>query len=404
MKLLVFNAGSTSIKFAVFNLTAGTASRLASGTLAPPRGAGCIHLQYGDTRFERDTRGTDIRGAVREILALLRETVLQNDAVDMIAHRLVCGDAEQSTARVDQALLARLESCATLAPLHQKVEIELIRAASAELGKGLPAFAAFDSHFFRELPEAARTYALPAELRTTFGIRRVGYHGFAHRSMLAAYEAAVKSTRRGRRIVSFQLGGGASVAAIRDGRPLDTSMGYTPLEGLVMGTRCGDLDPGAIFACLGRGMGPDALHALLETRSGLLGLSGTSADARTVLHEAARGQRDSQLAIEVYCERARKYLGAYLAVLKGADAVLFGGGIGEHQAEIRERICAGFQWCGLELDASANLCASDLPRRISTRGSRIQVFVTPVDEEAAIAQDLLQHANSRATEEETAHG
>jgi acetate kinase len=404
MNLLVFNAGSTSIKFAVFHLAAGTVARVGSGVLAPLRGVGRIRMRHGCTQFERDYRGTEIREAVREILALLRETVFQTHPVAMVAHRLVCGDAEQSTARVDRTLMARLESGATLAPLHQKVEIEVIGAASAALGEGTPAFAAFDSHFFRELPEAARTYALPAELRTGLGIHKAGYHGFAHRSMLAAYRAAAKSSGRGGRVISFQLGGGASVAATCDGRPLDTSMGYTPLEGLVMGTRCGDVDPGAIFACLDQGMGAEALHTLLETRSGLLGLSGSSADVCTLLHEAAQGRHESQLAIDVYCTRARKYLGAYLALLKGADAVLFGGGIGEHQPEIRERICAGFEWCGLELDASANLCASDLPRRISARGSSIQAFATPVDEEAVIAQDLLQHAYSRVMEEETAHG
>lgn len=404
MSLLVFNAGSTSIKFAVFVRAAAGPVAVARGELAPLQGEGRIVLRHDGVETQRARGSGGVAAAVNEILALLGESVLRGAPPEAVAHRVVSGDpAAGPLAAVDEALLRRLEAHAAQAPLHEGVEITVMRAAAAALGD-VPAWAAFDSAFFADMPEVAKRYAIPAQLSEGLGIRRLGYHGLAHRSMLDGYSAAARRPLAGSRILSFQLGGGASMAASADGRPRDTSMGYTPLEGLVMATRCGDIDAGAVFACLAGGLGAAELHEILERRSGLLGLSGLSPDPGVLLQEAADGHAGARLAIELYCQRARKYLGAGLATLGGADAVLFGGGVGEHLPEIRERICAGFGWCGLELDPGANLCDSPLPRRISTQASRIAVFVVPVDEAAVIARDLMHCSNSRAAGHGALHG
>ncbi|MBL6750240.1 MAG: acetate/propionate family kinase [Nevskia sp.] len=395
MSLLVFNAGSTSLKFAVFDTAGAVPAAVARGGIAPLNKDAVLRLQLGAGQTRQALPVDGMQAAVRECLALLQDTPLRQSPATAVAHRIVCGEPGMGDiARVDEDLLKSIQKLAVLAPLHQKAEIDVVRAVGATLGGEVPAYAAFDTGFFRDLPAVASTYALPAELRERFGIRRSGFHGFAHRSMLDGYCAAAGVAAGDTRVISFQLGGGCSAAAVLAGRPLDTSMGYTPLEGLVMDTRSGDLDAGIVFECLRHGIPAHELYETLERRSGLLGLSGIAADLRTLQAEAGRGNAAARLAVDVYCHRARKYLGAYLAVLGGADAVLFGGGVGEHQPEIRARICAGLQWCGLELDAGANAQAASLTRRISTAQSRIAVYVVPVDEEAVIAREVLRFSRA----------
>ena len=393
MSLVVFNVGSTSLKFAVFRCGDARPVELARGGVAPIGPEAVLRLRDGASELRKrlPLPVRDIRQAVQQSLALMSNTVLREHPVSKVAHRIVFGDPALGEIQpIDDRLLSRIRSSSSLAPLHQLAEIEAIEAAGSILGRRLPAFAAFDTGFYRDLPPAARTYALPAELSSRLGIRRSGFHGFAHRSMLEGYYAAAGAAASAARIVSFQLGGGCSATAIQSGRPVDTSMGYTPLEGLVMDTRCGDLDPGVIFECLRNGISAETLYDTLERGSGLLGLSGLSADLQYLLPEAERGHQAAALAVEVYCHRARKYLGAYLAVLGGADAVVFGGGVGEHQPVIRERICAGMEWCGLELEPAANRQPTLGGRRISKPGSRVAAYVIPVYEEAVIARHVLQ--------------
>lgn len=395
MSLLVLNAGSTSIKFAVFDPGDGAPEPVARGGVAPLNQHAVVQLQYGDTRTQRAYPVTGIRSAVQLVFDSLARDVFKIFSPRLLAHRVVYGDAGSGDiAPIDEALLAGMRGLSALAPLHQQAELEVIQAAADVFGQNLPAFAAFDTGFFSDLPARSYSYALPAELRLGHGIRRRGFHGLAHRSMLEAWCREAATSPIGRRVISFQLGGGCSVAAIRDGKPVDTSMGYTPLEGLVMDTRCGDLDPGAIFACLRSGMTAEQLHDLLEQRSGLLGLSGIASDMHTLLERARTGDAAAELAVDVYCHRARKYLGAYLAVLGGADAILFGGGVGEHQSGIRARICAGMEWCGISLDPDANRLASSRPGRISAPRSRIAVHAVPVDEEAVIAHEVFRFLHS----------
>jgi acetate kinase len=247
----------------------------------------------------------------------------------------------------------------------------------------------FDTAFHAEMPEHAYRYAIPHELAVKHGIRRYGFHGLAYRSVLARYAELVGTPIDRATLVALHLGNGCSAAAIKGGRSVDTSMGLTPLEGLVMGTRSGDVDPALVGHLARTEQVPvEQVERWLNERAGLLGLSGRSQDMRDLLAREREDPR-ARLAVDVFCYRARKYLGAYLAVLGGADAVVFSGGIGEHAPEVRARICAGMDWIGLALDPARNAAARDGEGRLSPDGARLPVFVIPADEERVIAQDTM---------------
>lgn len=391
MSLLVFNAGSTSLKFALFDRAGDSARCLARGQVAPLHGRCTLRLRQEQAESIDTVEIHGVGAAARAVLAALQRVVLPAHPVTQLAHRVVYGTPGMGElAPIDERLLERLSRLGPLAPLHLQAELDVIRAVAQALGRDIPAVAAFDTGYFATLPDAASRYAIPRELADRLHIRRAGFHGFAHRSMFDTWCAAAHARPEASRVVTFQLGGGCSAAAIADGKPIDTSMGYTPLEGLVMDTRCGDIDAGVVFECLRSGISAEGLYETLERNSGLLGLSELSSNMRTLLEAARGGHAGARLAVDVYCHRARKYLGAYLAVLGGADAVVFGGGVGEHQPQIRERICAGMDWCGLRLDPALNAATLPGPWRISHPRARTAVWVVPVDEELVIARLLGQ--------------
>jgi acetate kinase len=302
---------------------------------------------------------------------------------DAVIHRFVHGGALfDRTCELDAAAEVALRSLAALAPLHLPRSLTWLSAARARW-PAAQTLAAFDTAFFHRLPAVAATYALPAELTRTHGLRRYGFHGLAHQSMWRALCQARPETHRA---ITFQLGSGCSVAAIRDGAPLETSMGFTPMEGLVMATRAGDVDAGILLHLLATtSMSPGDLEQMLNERSGLRGLCG-DADMQALL---ARQDGEAELAVAIFCHRARKYLGAYLAVTGGADAIVFGGGVGENAAKVRARICAGFDWCGLRLESAANERRDPAPHRISAADSAIEAWVVPVDEQAVLAAEAI---------------
>jgi acetate kinase len=288
-------------------------------------------------------RLTSFRSQNRQDLHLEQEAVpeqalAQLGKPDLCAHRVVHG-GEKLTAptRIDAAVEDEIARLAPLAPLHNPAALHWIKVAREVFG--VPQVAVFDTAFFAQLPAAAATYALPRELCAQWGIRRFGFHGLAHQAMWRAWCKLRPELPDGGRVITLQLGSGCSAAAIDRGRPLDTSMGFSPLEGLMMATRAGDLDPGLLLQ-LGAQMN---LEPILNHQSGLAGLAGHGGDMRAIL---AANDDASRLAIDVYCHRVRKYIGAYLAVLGGADGIVFGGGVGEHASLIRERITSGFDWAG----------------------------------------------------------
>jgi acetate kinase len=388
MKVLALNCGSSSIKFQLLALGEGDPGRaLARGIVERIGDGASLRFEAAaGAPLSATERVPDHAAGIRRVVDWLGATSGRPEAV---GHRIVHGGARfTAPARVDEAVVAEIEKLSPLAPLHNTPGLAGIRAARALL-PAVPMVVAFDTAFHATLPEHARTYAIPSTLAERHGIRRYGFHGLSYRSVVARYAAIARTAIASTRLVVLHLGNGASAAAIAGGRSVDTSMGFTPLEGLVMGTRSGDLDP-AVVAHLARaeGVSADVVDGWLNERSGLLGLSGRSRDVRDLLGAEPTDAR-ARLALDVFCHRARKYVGAYLAVLGGADALIFTGGIGEHSPEIRARICRGFEWAGLTLDDTRNAGARADETRISRADAGLAAWVIPTDEERVIAEDTV---------------
>ena len=387
MTVLVLNAGSSSLKVRLYEIDGGSSRSLARGVFERIGGRGTATLAVEGGPSQRRTVGVaDHADATRRALEWIRS--LDVPAVDAVGHRVVHGGTRfTAPVRVDDEVVREIEALEDLAPLHNRPALEAIRGCREGFGPGLPMVAVFDTAFHAGLAPEARDYAIPPELARAHGIRRYGFHGLSYRSVLARYSELTGTPVERATIVALHLGAGASAAAIRAGRPVDTSMGFTPLEGLVMGTRAGDLDP-AVVAYLARAerTSPEEVVRWLNERSGLLGVSGRSADVRDLLD--ARDPR-ARLAVRMFCYRARKYVGAYLAALGGADAVVFTGGIGEHVAEVRAEICRGMDWCGLVIDEGRNRATVGTEGRISADHARIAALVIPSDEEGVIASDTV---------------
>jgi acetate kinase len=286
-----------------------------------------------------------------------------------------------------------IEDCIDLAPLHNPANIKGILAAREVFGTGLPQVAVFDTAFHQTLPDYAYLYALPYQYYRRHRIRRYGFHGTSHRYVAYRYRQLLGLKRESTNVISLHLGNGCSAAAIRQGDSIDTSMGLTPLEGLVMGTRSGDIDPAIVdFIAAKEGLSAREVETLLNKQSGLMGISGLTNDMRELLDEAhENNDRRAILAIEIFCYRARKYIGAYLAAMGGADALIFTGGIGENSVEVRSKICQGLEWMGLRLHEGANqLQTAGREGEISEPGSRLKAFVIPTDEELLIARDTVR--------------
>jgi len=317
--------------------------------------------------------------------------------VHAVGHRVVHGGERFThSVLITDDVVRGIEDCIDLAPLHNPANIKGIVAAREVFGAGLPQAAVFDTAFHQTLPEHAYLYALPYQFYRRHRVRRYGFHGTSHRYVAYRYRQLRGIARDETNVITLHLGNGCSVALIRGGNSVDTSMGLTPLEGLVMGTRSGDIDPAIVdFIAAKEGLTAREIESLLNKQSGLLGISGLTNDMRELLDETREsGDRRARLAIDIFCYRARKYIGSYLAAGGGTDAVVFTGGIGENSPEIRARICDGLQWMGLELDDARN--AEHIGAReglISRDGARLAAYVIPTDEELLIARDTVRCVN-----------
>ena len=314
--------------------------------------------------------------------------------IHAVGHRVVHG-AEQFTKStiITDAVIRGIEDCIDLAPLHNPANLKGINAARELLGAGIPAVVVFDTSFHSTMPETSFLYAIPYQLYRRHRIRRYGFHGTSHRYVAYRYRQLLGTKREDVNIVTVHLGNGCSAALIRGGNSIDTSMGFTPLEGLMMGTRSGDMDPAIVdFIAAKEGLTAQEVEMLLNKQSGLLGVSGLTNDMRELLdEERENNDRRARLAIEIFCYRTRKYIGSYLAASGGADAIIFTGGIGENSAEIRRRICEGLEWMGLELDSERNAAHTDGREGLISRdGSRLAAYVIPTDEELLIARDTVR--------------
>jgi acetate kinase len=388
VNVLVVNAGSSSLKFQLLRV-GGAGRRLARGLIERIGGDGRLTLEADGLPARTEPVATrDHVTAVARALDALRGAAGEV-AIEAVGHRIVHGGARFVEPTVlDDDVLAELEALGRLAPLHNGPGIAAARACRRLVDPRVPMVGVFDTAFHAGLPAAASTYAIPRELAERHGIRRYGFHGISYRHVTARCASLTGVPEDEVTLIAFHLGNGCSAAAIARGRSVETSMGFTPLEGLVMGTRSGDVDP-AIVAYLAGAEGVTAgeVEQWLNERSGLLGLAGGSRDVRDLLARAD-GDAHARLAIDVFCHRARKYLGAYMAVLGGAPTVAFTGGIGEHQPEIRRRICGRMEWCGLVLDPARNAAAVGTEADIAAPGSAVRALVVPTDEERVIARDV----------------
>jgi acetate kinase len=378
--------------------------RLAKGAVERIGGEAIVTLQAEGEEERRSTAPLrDMRAAVDFIIRWASSeaagiTGIRSVAdIHAVGHRVVHGGErfKQSVLITDEVLRG-IEDMIDLAPLHNPGNIKGIQAARELFGPGLPQVAVFDTAFHQTQPETAYLYAIPYQFYRRHKVRRYGFHGTSHRYVAYRYRQLRNVTRDQTNIITLHLGNGCSAAAIRAGDSIDTSMGMTPLEGLVMGTRSGDIDPAILdFLAVKEGMTVHQLETMLNKESGLIGISGLTNDMRELLEEAhENNDRRARLAIEIFCYRARKYIGAYLAAMNGADAVVFTGGIGENSAEVRALICEGLQWSGLELDRERNAaCPRGSESLISTEGSRLAAYVIPTDEELLIARDTARQVS-----------
>lgn len=371
MIILTVNSGSTSIKLAAFE----------ADPRAPAQAPGLRRL--ADVRHE---------GAHVEPGAQLRD-FLERLATppDAVVHRVVHGGTRfKQPALIDEGVRGAIAHLSELAPLHNPLAIRWIDAARRLCGPDVAQVAAFDTAFFASLPRLAGEYAVPPDLGVDLGVRRYGFHGLAHEAMWRRFCELEPRLQRGGRLITVQLGGGCSMTALDQGRPRDTSMGFSPLEGLVMATRSGDVDPAAVPYLSAR-LGLDAGEVIerLNREAGLAGLSGMAGEEAGPARLLASSSQRARFAVELYCYRARKYLGAYLAVLGGCDGIVFGGGVGEHVPGVREHILRAMQWAGIELDPRANEAARGTEARISAPGGAVAVWVVSVQEEPLMARQAL---------------
>jgi len=406
MNILVLNFGSSSVKFQLIatdmdRIANNTDKRLARGEIERIGGEAVVTLTAGNHSPKHSTAAIrDHRAAVDFIVKWTCSDQSGIDAVKTVAdinavgHRVVHGGERfRQSVLISDEVLSGIEECIELAPLHNPANIKGIMAAREVFGPGLPQVAVFDTAFHQTLPETAFLYAIPYQLYRRHKIRRYGFHGTSHRYVAYRYRQLLGIPREKVNVISLHLGNGCSAAAIKDGKSIDTSMGMTPLEGLVMGTRSGDIDAAVIdYLSNKEGLSAHEVESLLNKQSGLIGISGLTNDMRELQAEAKENSDPrAQLAIDIFCYRAKKYIGSYLAAMDGADAIIFTGGIGENSAEVRAKICEGLKWMGVILDANNNkamIGGEEGP--ITNYESRLAAYVIPTDEELLIARDTVR--------------
>jgi acetate kinase len=408
MNVLALNPGSNSLKFEI--VAAGSDCEIGSGD--HPLGQSLVSGVYDDIGKEsatfslldnkrvthREPAAAKDHGHATKMLfdwisrgCLQKYGVTSLSDIDRIGFRVVHGaDWFSGPAGINDDVLQQIEQLEKLAPLHNRSALAVIRAARERVEVRLPMVAVFDTAFHRTIPDEAALYPLPLELSERHKIRRYGFHGISHRYLMLRYAQITRRPLDDLKIITLHLEGGSSAAAILRGNSIDTTMGFTPLEGLMMASRCGDIDP-SIVTYLMREENLDCrqLENLLNKKCGLLGVSGRSPDTRELVQHLSDPRID--LTLNMFCYRVRKYIGAYLAILGGAEAIVFGGGIGENTPSVRERVCCGLEWCGVEFDTKLNAETIDREGLISTSESRVQVWVIPTKENLMLASETANY-------------
>ncbi|MBQ6760612.1 MAG: acetate kinase [Prevotella sp.] len=391
MKILVLNCGSSSIKYQLFNTESGDI--LAKGGIEKIGLPGAFikfNVADGKKTIEQDipehTVGVQL---IFDVLTNAEYGALKSlEELDAVGHRVVHGGEKfaESVVITDE-VLKQIEACNDLAPLHNPANLKGIAAVTALL-PNLPQVAVFDTAFHQTMPAKAYMYAVPYALYEKYGVRRYGFHGTSHRYVSARALEFLGMKAEGTKVITAHIGNGGSLAAIKDGKCQDTSMGLTPLEGVMMGTRSGDIDGGAVsFIMKKEGLDADGISNLLNKQSGLAGISCKSSDMREVFQGNVDGDPKCQLAIDMYTYRIKKYIGSYAAALGGCDVLVFTAGVCENQSDIREMVCKDMEWMGIKLDTAKNATIHGEEAVISAPDSKVKVVVIPTDEEKMIAND-----------------
>ena len=394
MKILVLNCGSSSIKYALYNMddksvmTSGGAERVGlDGAFVK------VKLPNGEKKTVMHDIPEHTEG-VKFIFSLLTDpeigVIKDLNEIDAVGHRMVHGGEKfnKSVVLTDE-VLKTFEECIDLAPLHNPANLKGVKAVS-ELMPGLPQVGVFDTAFHQTMPAHSYLYAIPYELYEKYGVRRYGFHGTSHRYVSKRVCDFLGVNPADKKVITCHIGNGGSIAAVDGGKCVDTSMGLTPLEGLMMGTRSGDIDGGAItFLEKKLGLDADGMSNLLNKKSGVLGISGISSDMREIDTAVEQGNERAKIALDMYNYRIKKYVGAYAAAMGGCDIIVFTAGVGENQYSMREQVCAGMEYMGVKLDVEKNKTVRGEEAVISTPDSKVTVCVIPTDEELMIATDTM---------------
>jgi acetate kinase len=399
MKILVLNCGSSSIKYQLFDMTSGVV--LAKGIVEKIglKGSFLKNERFDGDKVKLDGEILDHQIGIEYLLGLMvskRRGVIKNlNEIDAIGHRLVHGgETFQESCFLDDVTIKGVEDCSDLAPLHNPANLKGIYAMRTVL-PNVPQVGVFDTSFHQTMPDYTFMYALPYSLYKKYGIRRYGFHGTSHSYVSKRACEILNLDYSTQKIITCHLGNGASITAIKDGKSLDTSMGLTPVEGLIMGTRSGDVDAGALTLIMEKEeIDYSSLNTLLNKHSGVLGISGISSDMREVESAAEEGEERAVLALKMYEYRVKKYIGAYAAAMGGVDLLIFTGGVGENASESRENICKGLEFMGLIFDRNANAGVHGKELVISKKESKVTVMVVPTNEEFVIAsetREIVEH-------------
>ncbi len=397
MKILVLNCGSSSIKYQLFDMTSGVV--LAKGIVEKIglKGSFLKNERFDGNKVKLEGEILDHQTGIEYLLGLMtsekRGVIKDLNEIDAIGHRLVHGgELFKGSCYLDDVTIKGVEDCSDLAPLHNPANLKGIYAMKTLL-PNVPQVGVFDTSFHQTMPDYSFMYALPYSLYKKYGIRRYGFHGTSHSYVSKRACEILNLEYDKQKIITCHLGNGASIAAIKDGKSLDTSMGLTPVEGLIMGTRSGDVDAGALTLIMEKEeIDFSSLNTLLNKHSGMLGISGISSDMREVESAAEEGDKRAILALKMYEYRIKKYIGAYAAAMGGVDLLIFTGGIGENASEIRENVCRDLEYMGLEFDKQINNGVRSKELVISKKGSRVTVMIVPTNEEFVIATETREIA------------
>jgi len=395
MRILVLNCGSSSVKYQLVDT--GVNIALAKGVVSRIGMSDALlnHKPFDRPEVKLSAEILDhimaIEYVVRALLHRDHGVIKDQSEIQGVGHRVVHGGEEFSdSALITSDVLSQIRNCVDLAPLHNPHNIKGINAAQ-RIFPGVPQVAVFDTAFHQQMPPTSYVYGIPYILYKKYGIRRYGFHGTSHYYVAHRAAELLRKDLEELLMITCHLGNGASMAAIRDGKSMDTSMGFTPLEGLLMGTRSGDLDPAAILYIMGHEeLTLNEANTLLNKHGGLQGISGVSSDMKDLLEESEKGNKSAQLALDIYCYRIKKYIGAYAAALGGLDVLVFTAGIGENAPRVREKTCENLEFLGIKIDKKKNRESIKTEAMISSPKTRVKILVIPTNEELVIARDTVR--------------